>query len=97
MPSRITDPHCLPGTPNNPDTCPNPWVQLQGCIPGPAVTRAKLDLHFTFDTSGKSLSHATLCFLSYKSVCASSAMTIHSVNSLGQGVHFAMCLHSIQA
>lgn len=56
--------------------------------PGLAATGAELDVHFTFETSGKSPSHAALWFLSYKSGYASSAMTIHSVNS---GARSALC------
>lgn len=85
------------GPPTTQTPTPNPRVQLQGCTPGLAETRAKLDLHFTFETSGKSPSRAALWFLSYKSGRTSSATAIHSVNCLGQGVPFAMCLHSIQA
>lgn len=76
--------------------------QTRGCntraaCPAWQATKAELDPHFTFETLGKSPSHAALWFLSCKSGCTSSARTIHPVNSLGQGVPFAMCLHSTQA
>lgn len=66
--------HCLPPS--------NPQVQLQGCIPGLAVTRAELDLCVTFETSGKSPSHVALWVLSCKPGRTSSAAAVHSVNSL---------------